>query len=498
MKKLYYYPSALTVPNFPVLLDELLEDSSPRDISYLAKCNRAIRFCESNPYGINTICKLCSNNFDIYTRSYNFNSKRVEIIDLNLLDIPIINPAVVKAEDFSTLKTKTYKNINIGYGIISSYVSKFRNIAAKTTNEKLVLRNFVAGAKNVVNLLLAVNNEFNFNTVVFYNGRLHSIRPLLEITKKYHINYRILEVVGGRDGSELKKQVYYNTTPFNRKDFAEYIQNNWEMHTPEQREELSKLFFDYKRKGIPVFDKSYIHKSSHSKNYFEEESLKYIVIFNSSPDERASLGEDWEWSFSGHTDQATIAENIVNSFDDGKYRVIFRVHPNLKGYKGDLEYRLSEIQDSFSNFRLVKSTDKVNSYELLDRADYVLSFGSTIGVEATYWNKVSIVIGKSFYDYLDVSYTVKNIEELNELISMCVKPKGKQDSKRWALFYSSRIYNVFPFKNLIPTNINRDGIAKGLAGISAPDSSQKYYLWLNNTTSRIISQYFTFINNYLV
>ena len=85
MNKIYYYPSALTSPNFHVLIDELLEDLDSDDISKkkLIKCGGAIKYCESNPIGSKFICKKCIANFDLTIKKHDIENKGVEIVNLN-------------------------------------------------------------------------------------------------------------------------------------------------------------------------------------------------------------------------------------------------------------------------------------------------------------------------------------------------------------------------------------------------------------------------------
>jgi hypothetical protein len=53
---------------------------------------------------------------------------------------------------------------------------------------------------------------------------------------------------------------------------------------------------------------------------------------------------------------------------------------------------------------------------MLDGAERVISFGSTIGIEATYWGRVSIVLNESFYTGLGAVYEPGDEAELIDLL----------------------------------------------------------------------------------
>ena len=492
MNKIYYYPSALTSPNFHVLIDELLEDLDSDDISKkkLIKCGGAIKYCESNPIGSKFICKKCIANFDLTIKKHDIENKGVEIVNLNDYKINNFRNKKLTSYNFDDIKKIQYKNLNIGYGIISSFVSRVRKVQVNSIFEKKVVNNYYQGALNLVEYFLLFNSKYSIDKIVIYNGRLHTIRPILSYIESNKTSSKILEVVGGRDGTNFRKQKYLNTTPFNRKDFSEYIKENWNLNTLVNQNKLSKNFFEFKRKGIPVFDKSYLIESKNELKL--NKNKKIISIFNSSPDERASLGKDWDWNFNGLTDHCDITKVILQNFNSEDYYFVFRMHPNLVNYKGDLENRLKKLEYSYSNFKLISPSEKINSYELLDASDYILSFGSSIGVEATYWRKISIVIGKSFYDYLDVAYNSKNIDTLKKIILGNCNPKPIYDSLKWALFYTNRIYNVYDFHKHSPLNVY-GGILNKILVLNDPKLGFK--IGVNNIYSRIILKSILFFKN---
>jgi hypothetical protein len=72
----------------------------------------------------------------------------------------------------------------------------------------------------------------------------------------------------------------------------------------------------------------------------------------------------------------------------------------------------------------------VDTYALIENASVVVSFGSTVGIEAVYWNKPSVLLGPSFYQDLGAAYKVATHEDALDAI---LRPK--LGDKEMALAY---------------------------------------------------------------
>jgi hypothetical protein len=147
-----------------------------------------------------------------------------------------------------------------------------------------------------------------------------------------------------------------------------------------------------------------------------------IVIFNSSEDEFSSIGDEWKNPL--YTTQVKAVRAIVDdlSAHDGLH-VYLRMHPNLAGVDND------SVQDLFAiradNFTVIPPDSRVSSYELLKACNTVISFGSTVGIEAAFWGKPSILAGKCFYRDLGSVYLPETHEELVRMALSDLPPKDR-------------------------------------------------------------------------
>ena len=113
---------------------------------------------------------------------------------------------------------------------------------------------------------------------------------------------------------------------------------------------------------------------------------KRIVTFYSSRDyEKASLVNQ-------EFDQMKAFLNlkkIINKFKD--IHLVVRVHPTLQQNKSDDDEEWLKFKDK--NTTIIKSNEKIDSYSLMFKSDIVITYTSSIIVEAAYFDKPSISLG---------------------------------------------------------------------------------------------------------
>jgi len=80
----------------------------------------------------------------------------------------------------------------------------------------------------------------------------------------------------------------------------------------------------------------------------------------------------------------------------------------------------------------------VSSYALLDSADLVLAFRSTMSIEAVYWGKPCIVLSASIYKPLGATYNPSTHDEVVELIRTDLAPKDKTPALKMGYYLMKR------------------------------------------------------------
>jgi hypothetical protein len=102
---------------------------------------------------------------------------------------------------------------------------------------------------------------------------------------------------------------------------------------------------------------------------------------------------------------------------------------------------------SYRNLTVIPANDPIDTYYLMLKSDLIISFGSTIGIEASFHGKTSICLGKSFYTGMDAVYEPKSFEELYTLIesSTDLKPKSRMNTLPYAYYIINRGENYINF-----------------------------------------------------
>jgi hypothetical protein len=118
-----------------------------------------------------------------------------------------------------------------------------------------------------------------------------------------------------------------------------------------------------------------------------------------------------------------------------------RIHPNLKGVTHRDHMDLYQLKQ-YPNITIIPPESMVSTYALMDACEKVVTFGSTTGVEASYWGKPSILVGRSYYEMLDACYHVKSKEELAEALKAQLAPKDRLGADKYGYFQVDRKYLV--------------------------------------------------------
>ena len=170
-------------------------------------------------------------------------------------------------------------------------------------------------------------------------------------------------------------------------------------------------------------------KNTFSKNNNEELSIKkpYICYFPTSEDEYACLDESISLSTLFKSQRDAIQWLVAWADSQDTHQLVIRLHPNQKEIcHKDYSFWHNEINGK--NVTIIPSHSKINSYKLASKAEKVVSFLSTMGVEATYMGIPSITVGNPIYKGLDAVYEPQSQEQLKQLLEDEIPPKEKENT----------------------------------------------------------------------
>ncbi len=436
---LFYFNWQLKPVHFGIVIEKLesiIEEqkTNPGKIYFLF-CDGSLKPCYSNRAADADLCKICRFNSSVGLRKF---KDTIKIISTSGYQLEVTESSLFSYNTVDEIKKLQYKGVQVGYGALSSYISFTRNL------EPLIdidFRNYFdrllqSGVKLTDSVLGIIERE-NITQCYFFNGRTADTRPLYDICVTRNIPFTSLEMIKKADDKFFISD-FVNCLPHDIEFHHNRMMKTWN-NSADSRETKCKeaaAFFEKRRGGILVRDRT-VYTGEQVSGLLPEnwdKSKKNIAIFISSEDEFAAIGDIFEKLAVFKTQEAGII-SILNQFkDDNNFHFIIRIHPNLGDVNYDYHHRIFKLRDNYANVTVIEATSKVSTYALIDAADKIIVFGTTVGVEACYWGKPAILLGGSFYYYLDVAYKPANAAELFVLLESDLAAKPTEEALKYGYY----------------------------------------------------------------
>lgn len=166
---------------------------------------------------------------------------------------------------------------------------------------------------------------------------------------------------------------------------------------------------------------------------------KLITFFHSSEDELFStnLGSN-TWN-----DQIAFLKELQGELSrTSEFHLLIRVHPNLRHKSAREIRRWQNFRNELNgpNVTFVMHDSSVKTYDILNKSDFVITFGSTIGVEAAFQGKPSLLVSRAFHESLGVVISVGNLADLTDTlrdgVSGDIISSLKQSTRYYGLFHA--------------------------------------------------------------
>src|SRR5439155_3442598 len=144
------------------------------------------------------------------------------------------------------------------------------------------------------------------------------------------------------------------------------------------------------------------------------DGAKWVVFFGSSEDEYVAIGDKYaNKAFPAQIDAIRAVTAVVGEL--AGYRLCVRLHPNIASKSAGQIAFWKRLQ--VPGGIVVAPEDDFDSYAMLERAHVACSYGSTVGIEATYWGKPSLLLGRSIYDRLQVTCNAQSADEIRAFLA---------------------------------------------------------------------------------
>ena len=477
---LFYFHTSFNLKFMGAMLDEAISLLKENNDVFFAYCGGVCEMCTFNQRGRKRVCKLCS--YCTKTILEKHGIKAVNLQDY-YKEQTETHFDYNNADDYRSI---IYRNVNVGLGITSSFISLTRNMSPLMNNEA---KKFFDAHLNqnirMVDAFYNLVNELTPDYLYAYNGRYEDSRFVFDISQALNIPVRLIEDVKVDGVSHILK--YEDHLPHDIGYYLKLRDYCWDHYNLDEKGkiELGEKFYNLRRNGKPSGDVK-IYIKDQKEGYvpdFDNKKIN-IAIMNSSEDEYAAVGGEWDKLKFFKTQY----EGIIFLLENAPSNVHFylRIHPNLKDIKYKYHTDLLKLEDKYSNITVIPGNSTMSTYTIMEKTDKIISFGSTMGIECVFWGKPSILLGPARYYYDGLTYNPKTREELIDMLKADLKPLVNDN------LYKFGAYTI----DLSPLYINLRNIDNTLCykkvfGVSFT-TSPYFKLWLSSYFTSLITGFVRF------
>jgi len=297
-------------------------------------------------------------------------------------------------DSINDLRKLEHNEIRPGPAIANEMTNITKN---RDLNLKMNLQLFTVLIRSYLEVYFSTKlklEEGNIEKVYLFNGRFLHERAVWDCAKNLSLEVLVFETT--RNRYFQRKEGFHSRTN-NQKVMIDH----WNASSLSRAEKIgigSKYFGELRGRGNP-------HRVEPGEIFpFNQ---KYFVYFSSSDDEAVGFWEEWNEPLGN---QLMVISRLQEIFDtQDEYVLVIRLHPNLANKGHEVNSNWSAIKSSRKTI-VVGPNQKISSYELLDNSQAVISYGSTIGLEAVFAKKPSIVLADCGYDEIGVVDKAENWE----------------------------------------------------------------------------------------
>jgi Capsule polysaccharide biosynthesis protein len=415
------------------------------DTVTLLHCDGEMLACETNEEHSPTRCALCRQSREVGVGSLRNTEKLhrrsfLQMTERDVQDLQVLPKEFATLEEMMNYMTDNY---DIGSSVLSSLICSLKDSTPDMGEYADVLRRYTIASFIVYRSMRNFLQSQHIDKVYVFNGRMSMTRAILRACEAEKVEFYTHEC-----GNDAKTYATFkNAMPHGIRMMTDLMLEHWRAAaTLSNRNEIAAEWFLNRAKGMKVNGYSFVEQQQSGMLPSDRDPNKrHITIFTTGSFEYVTVGEDYKHNL--YTSQMGGLRHIVESLAQYKdtLHITVRIHPNLIGLPKDINPVLALKSDFVT---VVLPDSPVSTYALLQHTEKVITFHSTVGIEATFWDKPSILAGKSAYQELGSNYIPDTHEEL---VTLVVQENLPPNNKEGALVYGY-FQNTFgtPFEFYTP------------------------------------------------
>jgi len=320
---------------------------------------------------------------------------------------PIEIPTVMNR---TSIRAMTYRGADMGRSILQVHPDK----NTPMTDEFLWPRRWVEiAAKSFAfayDQTAELIKERAITSIAVFNGRFLHDRAAATAAQAAGIPVLNYDLGGLQTNFDLTIDDTHDWDALQRRMLSLY--DRWD---PTERDELGSSWFLDRTEHRDPLNRLFVEAQKIGSMVDLPENKKVVVYFSSSGDEISELDLDWNDYFWGQENALNLIAKICA--EDPDIYFVVRSHPHKRHKpEHDVEEWMKAVDLAQPDLHLDPHSE-VDSYALMRRADLVITYGSTSGIEAAFAHKPVVVMGPSAYNVLGAATQVFNEAGLRESIA---------------------------------------------------------------------------------
>ncbi len=350
----------------------------------------------------------------------------------------------------SDLMAIRHGGFDVGMGVASSLVSFDGKTLFDPGSQQSLAHDMCAASGALYDAALAAMQKDRPDKVYFFNGRFFHARAIMRACEKLGIPFDAHE----RGCDRYHYALFPNCLPHDREWFQQDIRRAWENHAPDRVEVGTAFFVDSAGSKELAWHSFIGQQQDDLLPEGWDPAAENIVCFNSSEDEFVSIGPTWAHDY--FPSQVETLRELAARLQSLRPQAVIwvRLHPRLKSFP---EQAVPFESLAGTGIQVIPAASPVSSYALLRHCHKVLAFGSTMGVEAAFWGKHSILLWPSLYDQLG---SVTKVDTMEALVQAVLEGHPLPPEGALMYGYYMKTYGL-PYRYYVPADLG-EGKYRGL------------------------------------
>lgn len=326
--------------------------------------------------------------------------------DVDGAEPPVPTSVQLGIHSIESLRDFRVDGAALGLGALSSLISFLNDTSPDISDHRELVDRLLGSSYRAYYHTLELIRRYRPESVLVFNGRLAYTKGMAEAARHAGIPAIYHEISSSYARYYLEQETVHNQS-YSRK----LLRKAW-AQAGEDGAKIGESFFSRNRAAVLQLHAPFMEAQQVGRT-LAKEGRRRIVYFASSVDEFAAVEDGLKpVLFNTQAEALNWLSTWVKARPD--VELVIRLHPRMTKLAPREMRRWRALE--CDNVILLPADCGLDSYALVSSADRVAVFHSTVGIEASFLGKVSILLGDASYRGFDCVYEPESEAELERIL----------------------------------------------------------------------------------